>query len=79
MSTPQILSTVIELVNYEPNSAGSEMTWWGQTSPDTHPPLSQGGPPIEVAESPVDDPELKLPDITSMILVIGSNTLLQVS
>jgi hypothetical protein len=79
MSSPQILSTVIDLVHHHPNASGDKAMWWGQTSADAPPPLSPGTPPPSGIESPVDDPELKLPDFTSMMLVIGSNTLLQVS
>ncbi|KAF9458235.1 MFS general substrate transporter [Collybia nuda] len=79
MSSAQTLSSVIDLVNYEPNPLNDKNAWWGQTSADAPPPLSTSSPPPEVVESPVDDPELKLPDLTSMMLVIGGNTLLQIT
>lgn len=75
-----MLSTV-ELVQFEP--PGVEATRWDPVTanvdvqPSPAPVVSLVSLP-EALESPLEDPELKLPDLNSMILVICSNTLLQV-
>jgi hypothetical protein len=79
MTSPQILSTVVDLVDHGAPSQNISWSIPTRSSSSVVPDRIAHSLQQSVIEAPATDPELKLPNFLSLLIIILGNALFQAS